>query len=503
MPLDPNIILQAGQPLPNQPNMLGQYAAVQQIQQNKLAMMAQQQAMALGQVHQQSAQLALSQQQLEATQQQQAVQALKDSNGDVDKASSTLLAAGNQQGLVLQKNKDAISEILAKINQQNSAAAKDQAETQFKQLDRTTNALSTVLDAPDELKPVIYQGLRAQAIQSGLPGAQNLPPTWTPQAAQMVTALQQSSMTAKDRIDAGLKRQQQAAEQSHWTNEEQLTAARDYNTNQNEALNRQSINQYRQAEIGIRGKEVGLAGARLGLEKSRFQQEFGGGEGAGSQPLPGALETIAQQVAAGEKKLPRGMKGYTAIAMRAQAINPNLTDETYNTVQSYMNADGKESQKMGAMTRVLGHIEDYHDASQKLGNSVSTSLGMNLPSNAALHKYTGAVSNELGRLVEQNAITESDKAHWESGLNSGREATRTATIEAMRKVLGSQLQNIWQNYHKATLKELPVDRVFDKPTRDRLRRFYPELLPGQSAGQQAGAVGDKRPPLESIFGAIK
>jgi hypothetical protein len=207
MPLDPNIILQGAAPLQQQPNMLAQYASVQQIQQNRLAMHAQQQAMMLGAVKQKAAELDLSQQQLAATQQSQISQLLAQNKGDVAATITQARAAGNPLADTLEKNKNAADELIAKQRQAAASAQKDEVETNLKKVSQAADALGTLKDTSDELKPIYYQTLRQQAIAAKMPGAEQLPLTWNPQAAQMVDALHGQALTAKDRIEAGLQRQ--------------------------------------------------------------------------------------------------------------------------------------------------------------------------------------------------------------------------------------------------------------------------------------------------------
>jgi hypothetical protein len=483
MPLDPSIILAGAQPV-QQPTLLNNYAQVMQLRQ------------------------AQRQDQMGAMQLQAAQQAQQDD------AKFRQLANPTPQQIYSTFGADKGGKIVKSMAEVSKLGAELQ-ETQAKTNEKTQNirghiayAMSlagpptpqTVKMAADEL---FKNGLKedamglVQAFQQGGPDA--VLPIMSGAIAQSkdvqeIIEKHKSTLIQADNLEREKSRDSQLGKHEDELRQIQATRNTQLGTHEDrvdaETAKQHGIqNQYEKQRIANSTGELGVQRGNLAIRQRQFSQEYGaGGEGAGSTPLPGALETMAQQVANGEKKLPRGMKGYTAITARAQFINPGLGDQTYNTVQSFLNADGKESQKLGGITRVLGHVEQYKQDSSKLGYSLATSLGMNVPTNASLHKTLGAVSNELGRLVEQQAITESDKAHWMSGLDSGNPKTRDATIESMRKILGSQFENSWQNYRKATNKELPVERVFDKDTRERLAKFYPELMQGQGQGS-APAVG--------------
>lgn len=506
--LNPNIILSIGQNAQQQqpPNLLGQYQQIQQIQANKMAMQAQQQNMMLAGIKQQSAQVELGQQQLAAKQQQQAVEALSNAGGDVDKATAQLLAVGNPQGLTLQKHRQEVMKQMVDMQKTTADMQKTQAETQMNKLGHAASLMQGVLDAPPEMQGQVYQARRALALQAGFATPDQLPEVWNDQTKQQISGLQQQAISAKDQIQQKLEASKAVEQIRHNSAEEQLTQFRDINTAQNQGANLAETSRYHNIEAKQRGQQIAIEGtnaqtarASLGLRQAEFAQNYGaGGEGAGNSPLPGAMETIAQQVANGEKKLPRGMKGYNAISMRAQALNPNLGDQTYTTVQSYLSADGKESQKLSGITRVLGHIDEYQKNSQNLGFSPGLAAGMSTTGNAGLKQDATAITEEFGRLVKNGALTEGEAKHYESSLLSSRQGIRDVAIKDLKNLLGSQFETSFQNYTKATGQPLPVGKMFDADTQKRLAANYPQLTSGAAAGPAASPGVTAAPGVPSV-----
>jgi hypothetical protein len=83
MPLDASIIL-SGAPQRTEPlNLLSNYAQLQQIQQNRIALSAHQQALQMGQLSQKAAELHLADQQLSSQQNQEMLGILRENQGNV------------------------------------------------------------------------------------------------------------------------------------------------------------------------------------------------------------------------------------------------------------------------------------------------------------------------------------------------------------------------------------------------------------------------------------
>lgn len=511
MPLDPSLILQGAAPLQQQPNMLAQYAQVQQVQQNRLAMHAQQQAMMLGAVKQKAAELDLSQQQLAATQQSQISQLLAQNKGDVGATIAQARAAGNPLADTLEKNKNAADELIAKQRQAAASAQKDEVETNLKKVSQAADALGTLKDTSDELKPIYYQTLRQQAIAAKMPGAEQLPLTWNPQAAQMVDALHGQALTAKDRIEAGLKKQAEAEAARHNTTEEQLTAARDYNSNQNEALNRQSLNQYRGAELGIRSKQLGLEGARLGLEKKRLSEET-----AGMSLTPEAMQNAVDQYAATGQMPQLGM-GKASASLRAQIMNSAAqkygqmdlaqAKVDYSAKQQATKAfgTGTQGQQITALNTSIGHLQDALEAADamgngkfKAGNQIYNTIRSQFGSDAVTnfdqfkHAVAGEVTKTLNGRVTEGELQEISQSI--SNASSPQQLRTALTNQA--KIMGSKLNALQDTGSRLGVKG--TEKFVSGRSKEALQGMGLDpntMRPATSSG--------KRPSLDSIFGGMK
>jgi hypothetical protein len=404
----------------------------------------------------------------------------------------------------LEKNKNAADELIAKQRQAAASAQKDEVETNLKKVSQAADALGTLKDTSDELKPIYYQTLRQQAIAAKMPGAEQLPLTWNPQAAQMVDALHGQALTAKDRIEAGLQRQQQAEAARHNTTEEQLTAARDYNTNQNEGLNRQDLNKYRGAELGLRGKQLGIEGARLGLEQKRFQATTGAGVLDNGQVTPSA-EAMAQQIAAYKAPPITGRaatSGLGATVMgRVAQINKDYDQGTWITRKDTLNdfsPKGASGKQAIALNTYVRHTDDLMNLIPQLNNGSFT------PGNAAYQKIrqifgSDAPTNfdqlknyEAGEAVKVIRGTGGNKEDEEiaraSIMRSASPQQLAGALNTSLQVVGGKMQALNQAARKGKLGDDYT--VLDPEARTILQKrgYDPETLNKASAAPKGQAL---------------
>jgi hypothetical protein len=271
MPLDASIIL-SGAPQRTEPlNLLSNYAQLQQIQQNRIALSAHQQALQMGQLSQKAAELHLADQQLSSQQNQQMLGILRKNQGNVAASIQEGMEQGLPQAQDLLKHQGAAEELLAKTQKEQAEAAKATYEVKAKQRNSAINSLSTLRGLAPELQPLYYQHLRMQALQADPNLGNQLPPTWNPQAEQMVGALQESLLSQKEREDQALKQQEFGLKQQEFGLKEQTAQG------QQQRWEAQTEQGKRQTEL--RAQEIGQQGAyqrgRLGLAQREFQQQFG------------------------------------------------------------------------------------------------------------------------------------------------------------------------------------------------------------------------------------
>lgn len=193
---------------------------------------------------------------------------------------------------------------------------------------------------------------------------------------------------------------------------------------------------------------------------------------------------MVDQMIKGETKLPPpGARNNSAARLRAAAfqLDPNLNDERYTVNQSFK--AGKDSNDIGSITRVMGHLDQYSKNSGKLGFSPGLLAGVTTPGNTGLKQDVNAISEEFGRLVKGGALTQEQSAHFQHGLQSPIPSVRDATINEVKGLLGSQFEAKFQKFKTATGQDLDPSKFFDKQTQERLQKQ--NLIPGSSSGGPA------------------
>jgi hypothetical protein len=498
--LNANLIFQAAQPAPV--NDFGKmYQAAQQQKQQKAMQAA---ALQSQQLEAQEKQIQLQNAQANQVQQQGVLQALQGSQGDVNAAIEILKKQGNPQAFVLEKHKSEAEKATAELGKVQQEIATSKQKQQAENLNHVASLTSGIEDLPEAIQGTAYQARRALAIQAGYATAETLPPDWTPQTAQIVKGFQQNAITAKDQIDLKLKAQQQAQQainqdrsfgetQRHNVTTEGLTA-----TGQQQTAAYQNAQLVQgQTRLQLEAKRVGLEGQRVGLEGQRIKQQQSTDDPAST--LSAGERNMVEQIIKGETKMPpAGSRNSSAARIRAAAfqLDPSLNDERYTVNQSFK--AGKDSNDIGSITRVLGHLDQYAKQSDSLGNSAG--LLFHLPNSAGIRQTSSAIAEELGKLVKGGALTQTEAAQREHDLMSPIKATRDGAINSIKDLMGSQFEAKFQKYKTATNTDLDPSKFFDKQTQQRLQKQG--LTPGgSSSGGPAGvpSVGSVLPNGEKVL----
>lgn len=449
MPLDPNIILSIGQNAQQQPppNLLGQYAQVQQIQANRMAMQAQQQNYQTAGLKQQQEQMALQQQQLAAKQQQDMVVLLQQNGGDVRRAIQQGKAQGNQQALVLEKNQDEADGLVAKTKKEAEEAAKTHLETTQKGLDRIGSMADRVLTTKPELQGIAYQSVRLQAQQLQIPGADQLPPVWDESAKAALLNIQQGSITAADQIKQKLEAGRDVETGRHNLAQEGQAATNEAGLEKYRGAEVQNMNAARQLEA----KRVGIEGARLGLEKQKYSQQFGD---ATSGMSKGNL-LIAQKVAAGEMspqmlgRMP-GKEGIVAAAIEIAAKNGvNWTPQLYDTKKDFKT--GKSADDLTRLQTAYEHAQRFAENSGKMGTLESLTSGTNITGNQRkMSLDANLLSGEVGRLVTGGVVPEGELHQIQSNLKSSSASVRQQAANELMQLAAGKISGLQKRYESGT-----------------------------------------------------
>ena len=473
MPLDPNIIAGIGAGRQEAPNLLANYAQMQQIQGNQMALQAQRQAQMLGQIKQQSAQLELSQQRLGTEQQQQALASLVRHGGKVPAAAEELAAAGNPQAFVLQKHQQDIEKEAAAIEASHATTLKNRADADKKNLEMLGGMLESVNKAPEAVQGLFYQARRAQAIQQGLPGAEKLPEAWTPETKQQLSALAASTIPAQGQrqleeaqaqhqAQQALVGQQHEAQEQHWKAlETQAQSARE------------QLGQYREAQLQCQAERNQMARQRLGLARSAQ----GGGQQSSADPLAklsGAQLEMAKKYASGDLKLPpASSRAPDARLMREAAVqlNRNLSDDTYQVKRDFNDPKGKNGANLQTVARIAGHIARYEKNSSRLGFSPGFAMGMTSTSaqnDTAIDAHN--IAAELEKLVSGGVGNKEQVAEVRNSLKSSIPSVRDSAIRELSQIVGSQFEGMNAIYKAQTQQDLPLQKYVSPVGREWLKK---------------------------------
>jgi hypothetical protein len=237
-----------------------------------------------------------------------------------------------------------------------------------------------------------------------------------------------------------LKNQQLTGEQSATLTEQQI---RDRQTALHEAQT-----------VGIERGRLGLEATRVGLEQRKAAGALGS--------LTPADQSIAQKVATGDfnpAQLGR-MPNKEAIMAGAININPNWTPQAYNTKQAFFDPDKKQSQNLGTISRIVGHIGRYETNSQALGFAPAYGLGYTVTgAQKTTSEDAHAIAGELEKLVSGGVGSQAEIDAWKKDLRSSFADTRQNAVDEISKLVGSQYEGMNQTYKAGVGMDLPVDKL--------------------------------------------
>jgi hypothetical protein len=151
----------------------------------------------------------------------------------------------------------------------------------------------------------------------------------------------------------------------------------------------------------------------------------------------------------------------------AIAKNPNWTPQTYATKKAFEDPQSKQSQNLGTISRIVGHIGRFEKNSNKLGVSPSFLTGVNLSGlAAATHEDAHAISAELEKLVSGGVGTEGQVKAWQNSLTSSNPQIRQSAIDEISQLIGSQYEGMSQTYKTTTGSDLPIEKYVSPAGRE-------------------------------------
>jgi hypothetical protein len=351
-------------------------------------------------------------------------------------------------------------------------------------------------------------GQQAQQLQQALAQQPDMLPQLLDQAISRSPEVQTQLREESDKQSLAEQRKEQAGTAKTRLQIEQQNA-------DTQARNSAQSLQQGNARLALEARRVGYEGQRVGMEGKRLQQQA-----IQADPIsalsPSELEQ-AQLMATGEKKLlPQSARtgrnkiindaAYTI----AQQNGVPLSDTLYKTHQDFTSSTGQANQRMKSITRVMGHLEDFDANNQKLGTSYLDMVGVHgkTPNQVNLNKDATAISEEWKTLIKGNS---SLAAHTEllQGLESPYQKVRQGAANEIKSLLSEQFRGDYQAYKAGTGRELPVDRIFDAKTQQRLSKegYLPNQMNPQGAPPQGAGgvptVGSVLPNGEKVLKVVK
>lgn len=174
-----------------------------------------------------------------------------------------------------------------------------------------------------------------------------------------------------------------------------------------------------------------------------------------------AQSALSKKVAEGDLSIEQlsRLPDKEAIIAGALEINPEWTRNTFATKKAFSDPQSKQSQNLGTISRIVGHIGRFEKNSEELGVSPSLLTGVTLTGTAgALSNDAHAIAGELEKLVSGGVGTVGQIHEWQKELKSSRPGIRKAAIDEISRLIGSQYEGMQQTYKAGTGQELPIDK---------------------------------------------
>ena len=223
-----------------------------------------------------------------------------------------------------------------------------------------------------------------------------------------------------------------------------------------------------QLEAKFRQEHNGLSANELKTAQLR-QKEFDLKSGGVS--LTPQQQSIADKLASGDLNPSQLARLPDKEAILAGAIAKGFNQSTYDTKQAFDNPRNKQSQNLGTISRIVGHIQRYEENSAKMGTDPIYGFGQNLTGlQKALTEDAQAMAAELEKLFSGGVGTQAQIKEWESSLRSSFAGVREKAINEISKLAGSQFESMNQTYKTGLGKDLPLEKYFNADGRKWLQK---------------------------------
>lgn len=279
--------------------------------------------------------------------------------------------------------------------------------------------------------------------------------------------------------DAGLKRTEETAKRDKAVAEADIESKKDAGTDaQGLTLkDRSEIDQHNAATANALAQlPKNEADAKIAQLESKFRETHGGLSAnefktaqlrqrefdlkSGGVPLTPQQQSIADKLASGDFNPAQLARFPDKEVILAGAILKGWSQSTYDTKQAFDNPKNKQSQNLGTISRIVGHINRFEENSAKMGiDPIYGMGGANLTGlQKSLSEDSHAISAELEKLVSGGVGTEGQTKQWQSDLRSSFPGVRQQAINEISKLAGSQFESMNQTYKTGIGKDLPLEK---------------------------------------------
>jgi hypothetical protein len=205
-------------------------------------------------------------------------------------------------------------------------------------------------------------------------------------------------------------------------------------------------------------QDESISGGHLGLEEQKYNMLFG--SGGSFENLSDNQKQLAQRVADGDVSISQlgRFQDKELIVNAATMLNPQA-NRAYDAKRAFTDPNSPQAKNLQTIARIVGHIGQFEQNSDKLGFAPMYYAGMNLTGDQAkLHETAQAISEELQKLTSGGVATSSQTEQWKNSLKSPLPQARQDAIDQISKLVGSQYIAMNQSYKAATQKDLPMEQ---------------------------------------------
>lgn len=232
-----------------------------------------------------------------------------------------------------------------------------------------------------------------------------------------------------------------------------------------------AVEQARLKEINRHNlSDEGVNAGRLGLERDRNNMLFG--SGGSFENLSERQKQLAQRFAEGDLSLQQlsRLPDKETILNAATILNPQANN-AYLAKKAFTDPNSKQAQNLQTIARIVGHIGQFEQNSQKLNFAPGYYFGMNLTGDQArLSETAQAISEELQKLTSGGVASSSQTEQWKNSLKSPSKEARKDAIDQISQLVGSQYMAMNQSYKAATQKDMPIEQYLTPDVRSWMKK---------------------------------